>query len=542
MSATSGHHSLMGGTPHQVPGPRTQGAATGGQPLSATANQFVDKIDPFSKRGTSRRRRIVNSSRYHAENEPELVQLPLIKDTPPNEQPALVLQKLVQCQKIFDFYDPVAQLKSKEIKRAALNELIDHITTTKGAIVESIYPEVIKMVSKNIFRVLPPSDNSEFDPEEDEPTLEVSWPHLQLVYELFLRFLESPDFQASIGKKYIDQRFVLNLLDLFDSEDPRERDFLKTVLHRIYGKFLGLRAFIRKQINNMFLSFVYETDSFNGVGELLEILGSIINGFALPLKQEHKVFLVKVLLPLHKPKCLSLYHAQLAYCVVQFIEKDSSLTPQVFDALLKFWPRTCSSKEVMFLGEVEEILDIIEPEQFKKIIEPLFRQLAKCVSSPHFQVAERALYFWNNEYILSLIEDTSAQVMPIMFPALYRISKEHWNQTIVALVYNVLKTFMEMNGKLFDELTSTYKMERQKERKREKDREDLWKRLEQLELNPPDANNPPRIFPNTPLTQFIQPRPSSATTPNKEGEKSPATGKKLSSGSVGGTSPSGKKQ
>ena len=42
------------------------------------------------------------------------------------------------------------------------------------------------------------------------------------------------------------------LLDLFDSEDPRERDFLKTVLHRIYGKFLGLRAYIRKHINNIF--------------------------------------------------------------------------------------------------------------------------------------------------------------------------------------------------------------------------------------------------------------------------------------------------
>ena len=43
------------------------------------------------------------------------------------------------------------------------------------------------------------------------------------------------------------------VLELFDSEDPRERDCLKTVLHRIYGKFLGLRAFIRKQINNIFL-------------------------------------------------------------------------------------------------------------------------------------------------------------------------------------------------------------------------------------------------------------------------------------------------
>lgn len=40
----------------------------------------------------------------------------------------------------------------------------------------------------------------------------------------------------------------------------------------------------------------------------------------------------------------------------------------------------------MFIGEIEEILDVIEPTQFIKIQEPLFRQIARCVSSPHFQV------------------------------------------------------------------------------------------------------------------------------------------------------------
>ena len=40
----------------------------------------------------------------------------------------------------------------------------------------------------------------------------------------------------------------------------------------------------------------------------------------------------------------------------------------------------------MFLGEIEEILDVIEPAQFVKIHEPLFKQIARCVSSPHFQV------------------------------------------------------------------------------------------------------------------------------------------------------------
>ena len=55
--------------------------------------------------------------------------------------------------------------------------------------------------------------------------------------------------------------------------------------------------------------------------------------------------------------------------------------------LLKFWPKTNSPKEVMYLGEVEEILDIVHPEQFIKIMRPLFKQLSRCVSSPHFQVS-----------------------------------------------------------------------------------------------------------------------------------------------------------
>ncbi|KAB0343784.1 hypothetical protein FD755_011118 [Muntiacus reevesi] len=368
-----------------------------------------------------------------------------------NEQQELFCQKLQQCCILFDFMDSVSDLKSKEIKRATLNELVEYVSTNRGVIVESAYSDIVKMISANIFRTLPPSDNPDFDPEEDEPTLEASWPHIQL-------------------------------LELFDSEDPRERDFLKTVLHRIYGKFLGLRAFIRKQINNIFLRFIYETEHFNGVAELLEILGSIINGFALPLKAEHKQFLMKVLIPMHTAKGLALFHAQLAYCVVQFLEKDTTLTEPVIRGLLKFWPKTCSQKEVMFLGEIEEILDVIEPTQFKKIEEPLFKQISKCVSSSHFQVAERALYFWNNEYILSLIEENIDKILPIMFGSLYKISKEHWNPTIVALVYNVLKTLMEMDGKLFDDLTSSYKAERQREKKKELEREELWKKLEELKL------------------------------------------------------------
>lgn len=69
----------------------------------------------------------------------------------------------------------------------------------------------------NLFRTIPPQVNptgDAFDPEEDEPVLELAWPHLQIVYEFFLRFIESPDFNTNIAKKYIDPQFILQVHEL----------------------------------------------------------------------------------------------------------------------------------------------------------------------------------------------------------------------------------------------------------------------------------------------------------------------------------------
>lgn len=430
----------------------------------------------------SRRDRRQSSSLFTISQDRQLTKLAAIKDVADPEREELIIQKIRQCTVVFDFSnDPLSDLKYKEVKRAALNEMNEYMSSHRGFLTEAVYPVAVNMLSTNLFRSLSPPSNpagAEYDPDEDEPTLEVAWPHLQLVYEFFLRLLETPDFQPAVAKRFIDSAFVYKLLELMDSEDPRERDFLKTTLHRIYGKFLNLRAFIRKQMNHIFYSFIYETERHNGIAELLEILGSIINGFAIPLKEEHRTFLLRVLLPLHKVKSLSVYHPQLAYCVVQFIEKDPGLTESVILGLLKFWPKIHSPKEVMFLNELEEILDVIEPAEFQRVMKPLFAQIARCVSSPHFQVAERALYYWNNEYVMSLIGENAQTILPIIFPALYKNSKSHWNKTIHGLIYNALKLSMEINQKLFDECSQSYAKERERERDKQLSKEAVWERIE----------------------------------------------------------------
>lgn len=95
------------------------------------------------------------------------------------------------------------------------------------------------------------------------------------------------------------------------------------------------------------------------------------------------------------------------------------------------------------MNEVEDIFEVMDPQEFAKVQEPLFNQLAKSVASPHFQVrlprssvdwtdtrqvAERALYFWNNEYFCNLVSDNVETILPIMFAPLYENSKGHWNR------------------------------------------------------------------------------------------------------------------
>eukprot|EP00002_Diphylleia_rotans_P004696 TRINITY_DN1359_c0_g6_i1.p1 TRINITY_DN1359_c0_g6~~TRINITY_DN1359_c0_g6_i1.p1 ORF type:complete len:462 (+),score=87.31 TRINITY_DN1359_c0_g6_i1:460-1845(+) len=395
----------------------------------------------------------------------------------------LFQKKLRQCSVVFTFADPREDSQSRDVKKQTLVEVVEYINTAKAPFPEAVYPDVIKMVSSNLCRAVPPKkckDPEGFDPEEDDPVLDPCWPHLQVVYEFLLRFVESPHTDVNIAKKYFDTSFIGQILELFNSDDPRERDYLKTTLHRIYGKFLSHRAFIRKAINNLFYKFIYEEDMQNGVAELLEILGSIINGFALPLKDEHKQFLAKALIPLHKPRAYTMYHQQLTYCMTQFLEKDPRLSETIVNGLLKLWPVTHSPKELLFLAELEELLELTDAKDFCKFVEPLFRRLSKCISSSNFQVAERALFLWNNEYIAGLIEDNRQVILPIIFGSLFKNSKSHWNTSIHNLTYNVLKIFNEMDAQLFDECSATYKADQARLRVHEVERKKQWHQLESL--------------------------------------------------------------
>ncbi|CAL5076073.1 unnamed protein product [Urochloa decumbens] len=439
---------LIGGRRHAVLNQQSSSGATdlsGQQPiLSGTGHTYVNgNCIGFPE---SRMSDALFSSNFRP--------LPSIKDMPNTEKQNLLIVKLNMCCTLFDFMDPTRNIKEKKIKVETLLDILDYVKTANAKFPEIVVERITKMISVNLFRtlVIPPREKKvlqAFDLEEDEPLADPAWPHLHLV-----------------------------LLELFDSEDPRERDYLKQVLHRIYGKFMVYRPFIRKSINNVFYQFIYETEKHNGIAELLEILGSIINGFALPLKEEHKLFLVRTLIPLHKARCISMYHRQLSYCITQFVEKDAKLTDTIIRGIIKYWPVTNSPKEVLFLTELEDILEATQPSEFQKCIVPVFCQVARCFNSSHFQVAERALFLWNNDRVENLISHNSKAILSIILPALDKNINGHWNPAVQSLSLNVQKLFSEREPEVFAECMLKYEEDKIRKEQLKLKQEAAWKRLD----------------------------------------------------------------
>jgi serine/threonine-protein phosphatase 2A regulatory subunit B' len=405
--------------------------------------------------------------------------VPLVIDVSDAEREDLFIAKLRHCQTIYDFSDPRAQFAQKEQKRRCLVEIVDYVASNKGVFTEAVYEPLFEMFSTNLFRALPtgPSNHTIYDQEDDEPFLEPAWPHLQIVYELLRKFIVSSDTDPKLVRGRINSRFVLSMVELFNSEDPREREYLKTILHRIYGKIMQPRPFIRRSIMNVFYRFVFETHRHNGIAELLEIIGSIINGFAVPLKDEHKIFLRRFLIPLHTPKGLPSYHVQLSFCITQFVEKEPELATDVVLGLVRHWPITHSRKEVLLLNELEELLELTQPDDFGPVIEVLFQRIALCIESPHFQVAERALFFWNNEYIVSLILYFRSRIVPVVYGALRRNVEAHWNPNVLSLSFNVQKLLCEMDEDLYTASCDAYERSMQDMANAKIEREARWDRL-----------------------------------------------------------------
>lgn len=98
-------------------------------------------------------------------------------------------------------------------------------------------------------------------------------------------------------------------------------------------------------------------------------------------------------------------------------------------------------------------------------------------------MAERALFLWNNDHVENLIKQNRKVILPIIFPALEKNARHHWNQAVHSLTLNVRKFFYDLDAELFKACQNKFQVDEAEEDDMRERRETTWKRLEQVAAN-----------------------------------------------------------
>jgi len=204
-------------------------------------------------------------------------------------------------------------------------------------------------------------------------------------------------------------------------------------------------------MNECFFALIHENHKFNGAAELLDILASIISGFAVPLRDEHVIFFQQVIIPLHKVQTCSNFYEQLLRCSMLFLTKDRTLAIPLLEGLLRFWPFANAVKETLFLTELQEVLEVCEVDKVEHLIPRLFKRIVKCIGGIHLQVADRAMCFFENDYFLNILKTYKEKTFPMLVPVIVDLAENHWHKILQESLIALKTILKEIDPLAFDE-------------------------------------------------------------------------------------------
>jgi serine/threonine-protein phosphatase 2A regulatory subunit B' len=112
------------------------------------------------------------------------------------------------------------------------------------------------------------------------------------------------------------------------------------------------------------------------------------------------------------------------------------------EGLLKYWPFANFGKETHFLQELLEVLDVCDITKLEPYVERLFKRLIKSIASPHLQVSDRAMCFFENDFFLSILKHYKSITFPILVPVIIHLAETHWHEMLqdsLSALRNILR-------------------------------------------------------------------------------------------------------
>uniref|UniRef100_A0A7S4K9J7 Serine/threonine protein phosphatase 2A regulatory subunit n=1 Tax=Odontella aurita TaxID=265563 RepID=A0A7S4K9J7_9STRA len=406
--------------------------------------------------------------------------------------------------------------KGEESRLAALHDMLNYFGTGEGA--DFLRNRKVRELCARLFhsyvtRTLPPrtlhhgnADLLEDDEgsedgggQDDVSSSQTSarydgrWPELKVVYRILHLLASSDSAYSALGPSFMTEMLCQNLVHRFHSHDSRERRRLRTVIHAVYSRFKERRVLLKAAIADFFLSFVYECDEHkaaparhNGIKELLDFYCCVVSGYTLPVKSSNIHALEHILIPLHRPRNLASFHRNLVDCMLEHAKKERKATKLIIRSLLRLWPWANPPKQILFLGEMEELMELLSIQQMNELCPVLARFLSRLLATEHCHILIKALTLWQNESLVNFFLESphASTLLPCLYTPLLMHSRGHRNGEVRAFAKFILDLYETTVPSIFQTCCEEHDGEQDQKAMYQNEVANQWKSIEvQAELN-----------------------------------------------------------
>jgi serine/threonine-protein phosphatase 2A regulatory subunit B' len=347
------------------------------------------------------------------------------------------LPRFQLCQTLCDFTDLESDLEAKEVKLAVLQDL-DSVFADKSLLVNwppGLFQAFHRMVIVNLFRELPPVPPSLLAGIDEPVFADVAWSHLQPVYSLLLKYQ-----QANPRDSRFDLRFCKLMIGNLHASDRNERELVLLYISRYIAARRENQCPVLSKFHYMLHLYLEGAICPWPVTNILRFYASHYQDPGMNSPFYRNLFRCD-LAALLTARHVSLFYQPLTSLLEAIVEADPPFAVRFVDDAIKRWPLGAPAKQPVFLNVITFLLERTPRHLFERFVPRVFVFLARCVRSPHAQVAMLALRVWSNARIAANIAVFASQIAPCVADAVGRVSTSHWDpavrraaaETVVAL-------------------------------------------------------------------------------------------------------------